>query len=159
MNHDDRRDELLFSSPERVRDLLLDHIPEDWADKLSADSLERVAGSYIAEDSGCKDVLWRARIAEQWVYFYLVLAPQDDGDAFMAAWMMAGIGLLYQNLIDGGHISPNGKVPAVLPILICDNAQEWTAATSISDLIGDGPGSLTSRHGPRFKYMVIGRFG
>ena len=54
---------------------------------------------YITEDfqSRANDVVWRFKVAESWVYVYLLIEFQSRVDPYMALRMMVYQGLLYQD--------------------------------------------------------------
>jgi predicted transposase YdaD len=62
MSHDHSY-KLLFSHPEMVADLLRGFVHEGWVEQLDFASLEKVSGSYVADDLRDResDVIWRAR--------------------------------------------------------------------------------------------------
>ena len=157
MSHqDDASYKLLFSSPEVVRDLVLGFIPDAWLHSLDYDTLEKVPGSYVADDlrQRADDVIWRVRTDGQWVYLYLLIEFQSTVDQWMPVRVMTYVGLLYQDLIRGGQVPAGGKLPPVLPIVLYNGGAKWTAATDVADLIPRAPG-LVADYMPRLKYLLI----
>src|SRR5690606_7340254 len=157
MSHqDDASYKLLFSSPEVVRDLVLGFIPDAWLHSLDYDTLEKVPGSYVADDlrQRADDVIWRVRTDGQWVYLYLLIEFQSTVDQWMPVRVMTYVGLLYQDLIRGGQVLTAGKLPPVLPIVLYNGGAKWTAATDVADLIPRAPG-LVADYMPRLKYLLI----
>lgn len=101
MSHDHSY-KLLFSHPEMVADLLWGFAHEDyWVAQLDFSSLEKVSGSFVADDLREREdgVIWRARWGDQWLYAYLLLKFQSSVDHFMAVRIMVYLGRLYQDLI------------------------------------------------------------
>jgi hypothetical protein len=72
----------------------------------------------------------------------------------MALRMMVYIGLLYQDLIKRGEVLDDGRLPPILPIVLYNGSQRWSAATDIADLIPSVPG-LVSEFKPSLKYLLI----
>ena len=66
--------------------------------------------------------------------------------------MMVYVGLLYQDLIRRGHIPAGNPLPPVLPIVLYNGDQKWTAATDIAELLPKVPG-LVVDYLPRLKYL------
>ena len=64
------------------------------------------------------------------------------------------IGLLYQDLLKQGHALADGRLPPILPIVLYNGNQKWTAATNVADLIPVVPG-LLSQFKPSLQYLLI----
>ncbi len=58
-----------------VRDLLQGFVKEEWVEQLDFSSLEKVSGSYVADDLRDRegDVIWRVCWGEEWLFVYLLL--------------------------------------------------------------------------------------
>jgi predicted transposase YdaD len=146
----------LFSNPEFVRDLIIGFIPDDWLHSLDYGTLEKVPGSYITEDFKQRedDIVWRVKVGGEWIYLYLLIEFQSSVDKYMALRMMVYVGLLYQDLVKRGEMLADGRLPPILPIVLYNGSQRWTAATDIADLIPAVPG-LVSEFKPNLKYLLI----
>ena len=146
----------LFSAPEMVRDLIIGFVPDAWLHSLDYKTLERVEGSYITEDfrGRADDIVWRIKLGNEWVYLYLLIEFQSTVDKFMALRMMVYKGLLYQDLIKQGAVLSDGRLPPVLPIVLYNGSQRWTAATDVFDLIPPVPG-LVEQFKPRAAFLLI----
>jgi hypothetical protein len=79
---------------------------------------------------------------------------QSSVDKYMALRMMVYIGLLYQDLIKRGEVLEDGRLPPILPIVLYNGSQKWTAVTNISELIPVVPG-LVSQFSPSLRYLLI----
>jgi len=53
----------------------------------------------------------------------------------MAVRMMVYVGLFYQDLTRRGDLLPDGRLPPVLPSLLYNGLQPWSAARELADLI------------------------
>ena len=153
---DDAGYKLLFSAPELVRDLVLGFIPDQWLHGLDYDTLEKLPGSYVTDDfrHRADDVVWRVKVEGEWVYLYILIEFQSSVDAFMAVRMMVYTGLLYQDLIRRGEVLAGRRLPPVLPIVLYNGDDAWTAAADIAELIPKVPG-LVADYLPRLKYLLI----
>ena len=131
-------------------------IPDDWLHSLDYSTLERVPGSYISEDFQQRedDIVWKVKVGGDWVYLYLLIEFQSSVDKYMALRMMVYIGLLYQDLIKRGDVLADGRLPPILPIVLYNGSQHWTAVTDVADLIPVVPG-LVEHFKPRLKYLLI----
>jgi hypothetical protein len=152
-NHDNSY-KLLFSHPEMVRDLLQGFVNEPWLAELDLDSLEKVSGSYVADDLRDRedDIIWRVRFRDRWLYLYLLLEFQSRIDSYMAVRILSYLGLLYQDLIR--QQSADKKLPPILPIVLYNGKPRWHAATDIHELITSPPGRLAD-YTPRLKYLLL----
>ena len=146
----------LFSNPELVRDLIMGFIPDDWLHSLDYATLEKVPGSYISDDFQQRedDIVWRVKVGGDWLYLYLLIEFQSSVDKYMALRMMVYVGLLYQDLIKRGEVLADGRLPPILPIVLYNGSQRWTAATDVADLIPLVPG-LMEQYKPSLSYLLI----
>jgi hypothetical protein len=72
----------------------------------------------------------------------------------MALRMMVYQGLLYQDLIKSGDVLTDGLLPPILPIVLYNGKDRWTAVTDVFDLIPAVPG-LVEQFKIRAKHLVI----
>jgi hypothetical protein len=156
MSHHDHSYKLLFSHPEMVRDLLLGFVHEAWVAKLDFSTLERVNTSYICKDLRRRedDIIWRVRLADDWMYIYLLVEFQSQPDHWMAIRMQVYVGLLYQELIKGGHFTDSGKLPPIFPLVLYNGERPWKAAETTAELIEPLPGGLVD-YRPDLRYLLI----
>jgi hypothetical protein len=147
---------LLFSHPAMVADLLRGFVHEDWVQHLDFSTLEKVGSGYVSDDlrSRESDIVWRARWGESWLYVYLLLEFQSSVDPFMAVRVMTYVGLLYQDLIRRGWLTPGGLLPPVLPLVLYNGLPPWRAAEDVADLVEAPPGGL-ERYRPRLRYFLL----
>lgn len=154
-NHD-RSYKFLFSNPELVRDLIIGFIPDAWLHSLNYSTLEKVPGHYVSEDFQQRedDIVWRVKVGGEWLYLYLLLEFQSSVDKYMALRIMVYVGLLYQDLLKRNEVLTDGRLPPVLPIVLYNGDQRWTAASDIAELIPTVPG-LVEQFKPKLKYLLI----
>jgi len=157
MKKHDESYRLLFSVPRMIVELLRGFFGEAWIDRIDFESLERMSSSYVSPKLRRRetDIVWRARLKDgRPVYVYLLLELQSDIQKFMAVRLMVYVGLLYQDLIKRGELSPDGKLPLVIPIVLYNGEERWSAPHQLADLIEevDPEADLFQ---PRFIYKVI----
>jgi hypothetical protein len=148
---------LLFSFPQMVADLLRGFIHEPWVRDLDFSTLEKVGASGVGDDLTGRegDVIWRLRWGkDRWLYVYLLLEFQSTVDPFMAVRAMTYVSLLYQQLIREKTLSPDGRLPAVLVIVLYNGVAPWRAAQDVLDLVGPVPGGL-EQYRPQLRYLVL----
>ncbi|MBF0624819.1 MAG: Rpn family recombination-promoting nuclease/putative transposase [Magnetococcales bacterium] len=146
----------LFSHAAMVRDLLLGFVREDWVRLLDFTTLEKVGGSQVTDDlrERHSDVIWRLRWGAEWLYIYLVLEFQATVDWTMPLRLDIYVKLLYQDLIRSGRVRPGEKLPPVLPLVLYNGREKWTAPLEVADLIAPAPAGL-DRYRPRMQYLLI----
>lgn len=136
---------LLFSHADMVADLIRGFVHEEWVQGLDFSSLEKVPGSYVSDGLRNResDIVWRLRWGgERWLYVYLLLEFQSTVDPFMAVRVMTYVGLLWQDLIRQRCLTPAGKLPPVLPLVLYNGYGAWSAALDVAELVEDLPGGL-----------------
>ena|SRR5690554_3610294 len=136
-SHHDHSYKLLFSHAEMVKDLLTGFVKEEWVNQLDYSTLEKVSGSYITDELRNRedDVIWRVRWGDNWLYVYLLLEFQSTVDKYMAVRVMSYLGLLYQDLIRQKSLTPSGKLPPVLPVVLYNGEKRWAAVQNVAPLI------------------------
>ncbi|OOG22000.1 transposase [Thioalkalivibrio denitrificans] len=149
---------LLFSHPEMVADLIRGYVREPWVERLDFSTLHRVGNGYVSDDLRERedDVVWRVRWQGDghWLYIYLLLEFQSRPDPFMALRMLTYVGLLYEDLRKGDQLTPSGRLPPVLPVVLYSGDRRWGAATDVADLIETIPGGL-EHYRPQMRYLLL----
>ncbi|MGV7210206.1 Rpn family recombination-promoting nuclease/putative transposase [Oxalobacteraceae bacterium A2-2] len=146
----------LFSHPELVRELLRGFVPQDWAQRLELDALERVNASYVGRHGAQRhdDLVWRVRLDGDWLYLYLLLELQARPERWMALRMQVYVGLLCQDLVRQRKLTRGGMLPPVLPVVLYHGARPWRAPTDLSHLMLPAPQGLEGLQ-PRQRYLLI----
>ena len=67
---------------------------------------------------------------------------------------MTYVGLLYEGLIRSRHLMPTGDLPPVVPIVLYNGRDRWTAAQDIARLVAEAPGGLAV-YRPQLRYVLI----
>jgi predicted transposase/invertase (TIGR01784 family) len=147
----------LFSHPEMVADLLRGFVREDWVRDLDFSTLERVSGSYVTPELRGResDIVWRVRWGrDRWLYVYLLIEFQSTVDPFMALRVLVYLGLLYQDLVQHRQLTPTGKLPPILPLVLYNGSAPWGAVRELVELIEEVPGGL-EQYRPRLRYCLL----
>jgi hypothetical protein len=141
-----------------VADLLRGFVREDWVRDLDFSTLERVPNTYVTRKLRSRresDVVWRVRWGrDRWLYVYLILEFQSTVDPFMALRLMVYLGLFYQELLQRHQLTPAGKLPPVLPLVLYNGHASWGAARDVGDLIEGIPGGL-EQYRPQLRYCLL----
>ncbi len=144
-----------------VADLLRGFVHEAWVNQLDWTTLEKVNQSFISDDLRERedDVIWRVRLANDWIYIYILLEFQSTVDPFMAVRILTYVGLLYQDLIKQQSLTAQDQLPPVFPVVLYNGRSRWQAARNIRELIQPLPGGL-EKYQPQLEYLLVdeGRF-
>ena len=87
-------------------------------------------------------------------YVYLLIEFQSSVDHFMAVRVLAYLGLLYQDIIRTGGLTPDRLLPPVLPLVLYNGKPRWTAPEEVADLVAASPAGL-DRYRPRLRYLLL----
>jgi hypothetical protein len=147
---------LLFSHPRMIRDLLHGFVREEWVERLDLTSLERCGEVQISDHLARReeDLVWRIRWLEDWTPVYLHIELQSSNDPYMSVRNMTYLGLRYEDLVRKREISPAGRLPIVIPLVLYNGKPGWSAAREISEIIEavrDGP----HRYVPQLRYLLV----
>ena len=153
----------LFSHRRMVEDLLRGFAAREWSGKLDFETLEKLPADYVSDDGRQRrgDSVWRLRLrGEAWLYLLVMLEFQSTTDPFMAVRVLVYTGLLYQDLIRRGALDEAGRLPPVLPVVLYNGPERWTAPVEVGDLIAPA-GETLARYQPSQRYFLLdeGRWG
>ena len=152
---------LFFSHPEMVIDLLKGFVKEPWVGQCDFTTLEKVSGSYVADDLRDRedDIIWKIRWGDKWLYVYLLLEFQSSVDHFMAVRIAGYLALLYQDIIRTQKLSSKDLLPPVLPLVLYNGQYRWRAPLELDQLIHPAPAGL-EKYRPQVCYLLLdeGRF-
>lgn len=145
-----------------VEELVREFVEEPWVEKLDFTTLKRVNASFVSSDLKGRegDLLWKLHLRDgRAVYVYLLIEHQSRVDRFMAVRLMAYVSLLYQALIKEGELTPEGRLPLVIPLVLYNGEPEWWAPRELYDLI-ERVDEAADAYMPRLRYQIIdeGRF-
>jgi hypothetical protein len=140
-----------------VADLVRRYVPGSWVERLDFTTLERVNASYVSEDLKSRegDVVWRLRLlGGEPAYIFLLVEFQSVPQRFMAVRLMVYLGLLYQQLLRQGELTADGRLPLVLPIVLYNGEERWSAPLELAELIR-GIDEESGIFIPRLRYHLI----
>jgi hypothetical protein len=72
----------------------------------------------------------------------------------MAVRTLVYVGLLYQELIRSGEVGAGDRLPPVLPLVLYNGEQRWTAVEDVSELVHEVSAEL-ARYQPHHRYLLI----
>ena len=147
----------LFSFPRMVKELVCEFVEESWVEKLDFSTLKRVNASYVSPKLKGRegDLVWKLRLRNgDPVFVYILIEHQSRVDRFMAVRLMTYIGLLYQDLLKNGELTPDGLLPLVIPLVLYNGEAQWWAPEELSELI-ERVDEASEVYVPRLRYQVI----
>ena len=140
MDHDAAH-KYIYALREVVADLLRLVVP-DWADDLDHTTLEDLSAEFFDAEHRRRvgDMVWRVRFHEGMLdndekpYLLVLIEFQSTVDRHMAKRMREYTGLLRDRLIRNGAPEREGGLPWVLPLVVYNGRERWTAGGEASDL-------------------------
>jgi len=147
----------LLSYPRLVEELVRGFVEEPWVAKLDFTTLKRVNVSYVSPKLKKRegDLLWKLRLRNGApVFVYLLIEHQSRVDRFMAVRLMVYISLLYQDLVKEKELTPDGKLPLVIPLVLYNGEARWWAPQELAELI-EHVDAAAEAYVPRLRYRVI----
>ncbi|MEO5331116.1 MAG: Rpn family recombination-promoting nuclease/putative transposase [Magnetococcus sp. YQC-5] len=148
----------LFSHAKMIQDLLVGFIHEDWVAGLDFSTLEKVNTIYVTDDfrKRIDDLVWKIRWqgTDRWLFIYAILEAQSIVDDIMAIRNALYEMLFYQDLRQSEKIPKGQKFPPVVPIVLYNGKDRWTAAMDVADLIEESPPGLEA-YRPHMRYLLV----
>ena len=127
----------LFASPLMVQDVLRACLSAHRLAAADFSSLGKLSPEYISDELRTRhgDTVWHLRLGRRRV-FLLLLEFQAQDDRWMALRILTYSGLLYQELIRSRAPEVAGeRLPGVLPVVLYNGAEPWTATSEVRGLI------------------------
>lgn len=150
----------LFSNKTIFRQLIETFVEEPWIQELDFAHATRIDKSFVSEHykETESDIIYRVPLrhpdgSEREVYFYVLIEFQSTVQRFMVLRVLHYITSLYLDHLLTYGVKETLQLPAVLPILLYNGDESWTAPTALRDLIADYP-PLGNYH-PHFEYLKI----
>jgi len=143
---------LLFAIPRMVEDLIRIFVGDNWVKRLDFSTLEKVSERDVSPElvRREKDLLWRLKFRptkggkpgeNDWFYVYLHLEFQSRPHRFMALRAATYRLLTWEDLMRRGVLTSSGKLPPIISIVLYNGKADWTAPTSLRDLVEPLPGA------------------
>ena len=148
----------LFSHKLMTQDLAREFIDPTWLENLDLDQMTRENVKFQGEKGKRRqgDIIWRIPGREGTdFYLALFLEFQSQADRWMALRIMVYVGLFWQQLIAEKRLTPGGKLPPVLPLVIYNGDPRWKKPLTLRELIELPEGSPLWEFQPHARYHVI----
>ena len=146
----------IFTHPRMIEEILQRFVTGPWVSQLDFSTLELVPAHYVSRFLSQResDIVWKVRYGpaqDEWFYVYILMELQSSVQRFMALRLWVYIALLYQHLLKQKQLTPKRLLPPVLPIVLYNGEELWTAPLSLAELIQPLPGLAH----PDFEYVVL----
>ena len=137
-----------FSLATVVEDLLRAFAAPDWAQSLDFSTLSDASSEFVDEAlrARCGDMVWRVGFHHGTLadgarrYLFMLLEFQSSVDAHMQGRMRRYTDALLERLMHNGVHTREGELPPVLPVVLYNGNEPWTAQGSAA------PGWATRGH-------------
>ena len=140
MDHDAAH-KYIYSLAEVTADLLRLVIPS-WVDELDLSTLEDRSSEYLddAHRKRLGDMAWRVhfrsgQLAGDAPQVLVLVEFQSEVDRRMAKRVREYAEMLLDRVARDGAARPEGSLPWVLPVVVYNGSEPWTAAGQVSDLV------------------------
>ena len=146
----------IFASPRVIEDLLRGFVPGNWIEEVDFATLGKLSTEYISDELLKRhgDNVWRMRLRSNWLYLLLLVEFQSTDDPLMALRILTYTGLLYQELARNEQLDADGRLPAVLPLVLYNGDEPWQSPLQMGELIAP-VGPLLAPYQPAQRYFVL----
>ena len=146
----------IFAFPRVIEDLLRAFVPGDWLQEVNFATLGKLSTEYISDELLKRhgDNVWRMRLRKNWLYLLLLVEFQSTDDPLMALRILTYTGLLYQELARNDQLDADGRLPAVLPLVLYNGDEPWVSPLQMGELIAPVGPSLAP-YQPEQRYFVL----
>lgn len=126
----------LLSSKDIFEDLIKSFVNKAWSNEISKDNLELVNKSFILSDyeEMESDILYKAKIGDEEVIFYILLEMQSTPDYSMPIRLYLYMAEIWREYLKGFTKREvkrkDFKIPAIIPIVLYNGEFLWTAEKS-----------------------------
>ena len=151
----------LFSYPEFVQQLMEGFAPPEIAQLMNFSTLKNHSGNYITPlfEEKFEDVVWSVEITwegiTQEVYLYILLEFQSTVDRTMPIRLMHYVACFYDHLLKNGTTTPSKGLPPILPIVLYNGSERWTARQDIYDMVYPEPPAFLQVYQPHLRYYLV----
>ena len=131
----------LFASPLMVQDVLRACLPAHRLAAADLSSLGKLSPEYVSDELRKRhgDTVWHLRLGRRRVFLLVLLEFQAQDDHWMALRIVTYTGLLLQELVrNRAPAVADERLPAVLPVVLYNGTEPWTAAAEMRALIHAG---------------------
>jgi len=140
-NKHDKGYKYLFSTKRVFLQLLKSFLRQSWVHKIDESSLERIDKSFILQDFKGKeaDIIYKVRIDENEVFFYILLELQSTVDYQMPYRLLQYMLEIWRTILKDTEGKANKrkdfKLPPIIPCVLYNGRYNWTAPLSFKEIV------------------------
>ena len=150
----------IFNRPQIMEEILRKFVSQPWVGRLDFSTLTPVpadfVSKYLKKYEG--DLIWQVRYGPkegEWFFIFVLLELQSSVQRFMALRLLGYVVQLCEVLLKHGSYLPQRRpkrlLPPILPVVLYNGEEPWTAPLSLSKLFQDLEGFTL----PEFEYIVL----
>jgi predicted transposase/invertase (TIGR01784 family) len=155
----DKGYKFLLSSRKVFLELLQSFVHLGWVEKIDPESLIKIDKSCILQDFNKKeaDLIYRLKIKEQEVIFYVLIEMQSTVDFQMPYRLLLYMMEIWRDVLKNTKPETTErkdfKLPAIIPIVLFNGANNWTACQCYKEYL-TGSGQF-EEYILNFRYILI----
>lgn len=140
-NVHDRSYKDLFSNKDVFINLIRGYVSNTWGNEISENNLSLIDKSFILEDYEQieSDIVYKASIDNHDIIFYILLEFQSSVDYSMPIRLFFYMSSIWREIVKNTEKNEfrrkDFKLPAIIPIVLYNGKERWTAAKSLKEKI------------------------
>jgi predicted transposase YdaD len=136
-----------FGIPENAAAFLQTTLPSEVSAAIDWSNLKPEPGTFVDSKfrTSQTDLLFSAPLGEEEGWIYLLFEHQSSHDRHLHLRLLRYLVRIWEKLAESRPASQ--KLPVVLPVILCQNAEPWAMVPRFSSLLGI-PGGLTAELAP-----------
>jgi predicted transposase/invertase (TIGR01784 family) len=158
-NPHDKGYKYLLSSEKVFLELLQSFVNLSWVQQIDPAAMTRIDKSYILQDFTEKeaDLVYRVKLKDQEVIFYLLLEMQSTVDFQMPYRLYQYMGEIWRDVLKNTDPATAGRkeyrLPAIVPIILYNGADTWTACRQFKECLAGS--EQFGKYVVDFEYFLI----
>jgi predicted transposase/invertase (TIGR01784 family) len=158
-NPHDKGYKYLLSSEKVFLELLQSFVNVNWVRQIDPKGLTRIDKSYVLQDFHEKeaDLVYRVKLKDQEVIFYLLLEMQSTVDFQMPYRLYQYMGEIWRDVLKNTDpetaARKDYRLPAIIPIILYNGADNWTACRQFKECLAGA--EQFGKYVVDFEYFLI----
>ncbi len=158
-NPHDKGYKYLLSSEKVFLELLQSFVNVNWVRQIDSAAMTRIDKSYILQDFNGKeaDLVYRVKLKDQEVIFYLLLEMQSTVDFQMPYRLYQYMGEIWRDVLKntdpGTAARKDHRLPAIVSIVLYNGIDNWTACRQFKECLAGA--EQFGKYVVDFEYFLI----
>ena len=148
----------LFAQPHLVQQFLEAFAPPEVVQTLCFDQMSPMGTTFLAQNLARRttDCIWKIpTTGGNPLFLCLLIEFQSSVDTFMAVRVATYVSLLYEHLINTDRKTLQQMLPPVLPIVLYNGHEPWSANREVANFIPVVAGSPLERLQLQMAYLLV----